>query len=154
VKRGLLAYVAGLVFSLGLGLSGMTQPAKVIGFLDFAGRWDPSLLVVMAGAVGVYAVGSRLVLRRPRPVLDTRFHVPPLVRVEPKELLGAAVFGVGWGLGGYCPGPAIVSMATGAAPVFVFVAAMVAGMAGHDALTRLRRASENTASARPLSRAA
>jgi uncharacterized membrane protein YedE/YeeE len=129
VKLGVPAYVAGLIFSVGLGLSGMTRPSKVIGFLDFSGKWDPSLLVVMASAVGVYGMGYHLVVRRARPLLDDRFYIPPRGRLDPTALIGGAIFGVGWGLGGYCPGPALVSIATGAAPVLLFVAAMALGLA-------------------------
>jgi uncharacterized membrane protein YedE/YeeE len=129
VTRGVLAYIAGLIFSLGLGLSGMTQPKKVIGFLDFSGNWDPSLLVVMASAVGVYATAYHFAVRRTRPLLADRFHVPAPGRIDPKALVGGALFGIGWGLAGYCPGPAIVSLATGGVPVLVFVVAMAAGLA-------------------------
>lgn len=134
MRRGIAAFVGGLIFALGLGLSGMTSPRKVIGFLDFAGRWDASLLVVMGGAVGVFAVGHRLVMRRAAPLLDDRFHVAPAGRLDARAAIGGLVFGLGWGLGGYCPGPALVAVASGAPAAVVFTAAMVLGMAVYEAV--------------------
>jgi uncharacterized protein len=129
VSRKIVAFVAGLLFSAGLSLSGMTRPSKIIGFLDVFGRWDPSLALVMIGAVGVSAVSFRLSARRAAPVLDQRFHVPSGGKLEPRLLIGAALFGVGWGLSGLCPGPAVVAIASGQRGVIVFALAMVAGMA-------------------------
>ncbi len=128
MKSQLTALVAGVVFGVGLGISGMTQPPKVIAFLDLFGSWDPSLLFVMAGAILVHFVLARLIRRRPRPWLDPYFHVPPQARVDRKLVFGAAIFGIGWGLAGYCPGPAIVALGSGALPAVVFVAAMALGM--------------------------
>jgi uncharacterized membrane protein YedE/YeeE len=116
-----VSFVAGLLFAVGLGVAGMTDPRKVLGFLDVFGRWDASLALVMAGAIGVHLPFLRLVQRR-RPAT-----VPGGDRIEGPLLLGAAVFGVGWGLSGYCPGPALVSLASGRGAVLVFVLAMVAG---------------------------
>ena len=129
MKSSLAALGAGIVFGIGLGLSGMTQPAKVIGFLDIFGAWDPSLMFVMGGAVFVHFALARLIRRRDRPLLDTRFHLPTAARVDIPLVAGSVVFGIGWGLGGYCPGPAIVSLGSGAAAAFVFVGAMAVGMA-------------------------
>jgi uncharacterized membrane protein YedE/YeeE len=107
----------------------MTEPAKVIAFLDIFGAWDPSLIFVMVGAILVHFGLARWIRRRERPLLDTRFHLPTATRIDTKLIAGSAAFGVGWGLGGFCPGPAIVTLGSGAAPAFVFVAAMAAGMA-------------------------
>lgn len=125
--RALAAFVSGLAFALGLGLSGMTQPAKVIGFLDVAGRWDPSLALVMGGAVLVMLVAFAFVLRRRAPVLAPSFDLPTQTRIDRPLVVGAVVFGVGWGLSGVCPGPALVSIATLSPASLVFVAAMLAG---------------------------
>jgi uncharacterized membrane protein YedE/YeeE len=115
--------VAGLVFALGLGLSGMTQPAKIRAFLDVTGAWDPSLAFVMIGAVGVYFAVERLTRGRLHPR-------PPLVQgIDARLVVGAVIFGVGWGLSGFCPGPAIVSIGGGVGAALWFVPAMVAGMA-------------------------
>lgn len=127
MKRALSAFAAGVVFAAGLVLGGMTQPGKVIGFLDFTGSWDPSLALVMGGALLVYAVLSRVFLRRPAPLFEHKFHVPSRRDIDRRLLFGAALFGVGWGLGGYCPGPGLVSLTRGLQPA-LFVAAMVAGM--------------------------
>lgn len=125
------AAAAGLAFGVGLVLSGMTRPSKVLAFLDVFGDWDPSLLFVMGGAVGVYAIGYRL--RREKPIAADTYAVPSAGKIDARLLLGAAVFGVGWGLSGYCPGPAVVSLGSGSFGVIVFLACVLAGMA----LTRL-----------------
>jgi uncharacterized membrane protein YedE/YeeE len=128
------AFVAGMLFAVGLGIGGMTQPARVLAFLDFAGRWDPSLAFVMAGAVGVYAAAFRLARSRPRPLLSPAFAIPGRRDVDARLLVGAALFGIGWGLAGYCPGPGIVSLVTGRTDVLVFVTAMLVGMGIADAI--------------------
>ena len=120
--------IAGALFGVGLAIAGMTRPEKVAGFLDITGAWDPSLAFVMLGAIGVHFVLHRLVLRRAAPLFDDRFHMPTRRDIDPRLLVGAGLFGVGWGLGGFCPGPALTSAAAGALPALVFVAAMVAGM--------------------------
>ncbi|HTQ05514.1 MAG TPA: YeeE/YedE family protein [Polyangiaceae bacterium] len=125
VARVLVAFASGTLFGLGLLVSGMTRPAKVLAFLDPFGAWDPSLAFVMAGAVGVYALAVR---SQPRaPLAAPLFSLAPAPRIDRRLLLGAATFGVGWGLAGYCPGPSLVSLATGGAGVFVFVAGMLLG---------------------------
>ncbi len=128
MKRSLLAFVVGLVFAAGLALGGMTDPLKVIGFLDVTGAWDPSLAFVMGGAILVYAPVHALVRGRKRPLWDLTFHLPARNDIDARLLVGAGLFGAGWGLGGYCPGPALVSAATFAPATLVFVAAMLAGM--------------------------
>ena len=128
MRAGFMSFGSGLLFAFGLGLSGMTQPAKVVGFLDFAGNWDPSLAFVMLGAIMVHMVLSRLILHRPAPFFATAFSVPTRNDIDPKLIGGAALFGAGWGLGGFCPGPALTSLATGSFTVLIFVGAMIAGM--------------------------
>jgi uncharacterized membrane protein YedE/YeeE len=123
-----VAFVVGLTFALGLGLGGMTQPARVLAFLDVAGRWDPSLALVMLGAITVYALGFRLATRRGRPVLAPAFALPARTIIDVRLVAGAVVFGVGWGLAGLCPGPAITSLGSGKPEAAVFVAAMLGGM--------------------------
>jgi uncharacterized membrane protein YedE/YeeE len=120
---------AGLLFGAGLAVSGMIDPAKVIGFLDIAGDWDPTLAFVMAGALIAAALGYALARRRERPVFGLRMDIPTRRAIDARLLLGAALFGAGWGLAGFCPGPAIAALATGLWPVVLYVAAMLAGMA-------------------------
>ena len=126
----------GILFALGLGLSGMMQPAKVVAFLDVAGAWDPSLAFVMVGAIGVYLPLYRLVLRRSTPVVTDTFQIPTVSAIDTRLVGGAALFGLGWGAAGFCPGPAIASLSSGAVPVLAFVAAMGVGMVGARALNR------------------
>jgi uncharacterized membrane protein YedE/YeeE len=124
-----LAGAAGALFGAGLLVSGMTHPTRVIGFLDVTGRWDPSLAFVMGGAVLVYAIALRWVRRRRQsPWFEIKFHLPTRRDIDPPLILGAALFGIGWGLGGLCPGPAIVSAASGSLAALAFLAAMLAGM--------------------------
>lgn len=131
MKKLTLSFVAGLVFSLGLGISGMTDPAKVIAFLDVTGNWDPSLAFVMGGAMVPNIILFRFILKRDKPLFDIRFHLPTSTVVDGSLLGGAALFGVGWGLSGYCPGPAITSVAGGGSSAILFVAAMVVGVFLH-----------------------
>jgi uncharacterized protein len=126
---------AGLLFGLGLIISGMVNPAKVLNFLDPLGIFDPSLAFVMAGAVAVTFVGYRLVLRRPRPIIADHFRPPLAKDIDMRVVLGPAIFGVGWGLSGFCPGPAIASLPLLAKGTLVFVPAMLAGMALSRLLT-------------------
>jgi uncharacterized membrane protein YedE/YeeE len=125
----LAAFLAGILFAVGLGISGMTQPAKVLAFLDVSGRWDPSLGFVMLGAIAVHAPLARLILQRRTPVLASAFVLPAQSEVTGRLFIGAAVFGVGWGLAGLCPGPAITVLASGRPIALAFVGAMIAGMA-------------------------
>ncbi|HKQ23459.1 MAG TPA: YeeE/YedE family protein [Burkholderiales bacterium] len=128
MKRAAVALVCGFVFGAGLIISQMINPAKVIGFLDITGKWDPSLALVMGGAVAVFGVLYRLALRQATPLFAPRFSLPDKEDLEASLVVGALIFGVGWGLGGFCPGPAIVSAAFGDARVWAFVGAMIAGM--------------------------
>ncbi|PIE18655.1 MAG: hypothetical protein CSA66_04300 [Proteobacteria bacterium] len=125
----LVAFLVGTLFAVGLGVAGMTQPGKVVGFLNLAGDWDPSLMFVMLGAILVYMPGLHLLLRkREHPLLAPRFQLPTRRDITPRLVGGAALFGVGWGLAGFCPGPAIAANATGTSKIAVFMVAMVAGM--------------------------
>lgn len=137
MKTPLTYFVSGIVFALGLGISGMTRPIKVIGFLDFFGSWDPSLAFVMIGAIGVYFLAYRWSLKLKSPVLAAKFSLPTRSDLDWRLVTGAAIFGAGWGLGGFCPGPAIVSLASGALPVMAFVAAMVLGIYLHTWSARI-----------------
>lgn len=125
--KTLIALGAGLLFGLGLVLGGMTHPDIVLGFLDIFGHWNPQLAFVMGGAVLTTALGYRLVLGRSRPLFEPRFQLPTARALDRRLLGGAALFGVGWGLAGYCPGPALASLAGGAPGLLLFVACMVAG---------------------------
>jgi uncharacterized protein len=124
----LTAFVAGLLFAAGLGVGGMTQPAKVLGFLDVAGRWDPSLAFVMLGAIALHATAMRGILRGRAPLFAVRFALPTRRDIDARLVAGAALFGGGWGLVGYCPGPAVTALGGGVPAAAFFVPAMVAGM--------------------------
>ncbi|MEZ4454031.1 MAG: YeeE/YedE family protein [Nannocystaceae bacterium] len=135
----IIAFFVGVVFALGLGVSGMTDPARVQGFLDVAGAWNPSLMLVMVGAIAVHLAGYRLLVRRRvRPLFGERFALPSLRTVDRRLLAGAALFGVGWGLAGLCPGPALVSLVTASSSIAIFVAMMLVGMGLHSAVHRRR----------------
>lgn len=131
------AFVAGLVFGLGLILSGMTDPSKVIAFLDLAGAWDPSLAFVMAGAILVASVGFYFASKRSRAILGDVMRLPTASQIDRRLVLGSLAFGAGWGLAGYCPGPAVASLLSGRAEPLIFVAAMLAGMALYELQTGL-----------------
>ena len=132
----LASLVCGFIFGLGLLISGMMQPAKVLAFLDVVGirtgAWDPSLAVVMAAALAVSGIGYWLVQQRPQPVLAPTFDVPGKTAIDMPLVVGSALFGIGWGLVGLCPGPALENLATLSPPLIVFCVAMVAGMIAHD----------------------
>ncbi len=125
--KTLLALLSGLLFGFGLSLGGVTQPAVVLGFLDIFGQWNPQLVFMMAGAVVTTAIGYRLVLRRPRPLFADSYRLPVSRRLDRRLIGGAAVFGIGWGIGGYCPGPALASLGGAVPSLLVLVACMVAG---------------------------
>ena len=132
MKKLVVAFASGLLFAIGLGVSGMTHPSKVMAFLDFAGDWDPSLALVMGGGVLVNLLFFQLVLRRGAPLWAPSFSLPTPTRVDAALVGGSAIFGVGWGLGGFCPGPALVAAVDGVAPVIAFVVAMLGTMAIFD----------------------
>lgn len=134
----LATYASGLLFGAGLMLSGLVNPVKVQNFLDVAGTWDPSLAFTMAAAVVVTAVGYRGLFARKAPLLSPAYHVPEPGVVDARLMAGAALFGLGWGMVGYCPGPAVAALAGGSAPVLTFVAAMLAGMAAARSLPASR----------------
>lgn len=127
--RGVLALLSGTIFGFGLALSGMMNPARVRGFLDVFGAWDPTLAFVMGGAVVVMAIAWRIQQRMAKPVVCKGFSLPGTSLIDERLIGGAALFGVGWGLAGLCPGPAIASLATNFGPALAFVAAMIVGMA-------------------------
>lgn len=132
ILRFFAALLSGAVFGFGLSLSGMLDPARVRGFLDVGGDWDPSLALVLGGAVAVAMLGTLLSGRMKRPVLDQTFHRPAETGIDRRLVLGSALFGVGWGMAGFCPGPALAGLSLGLGPVFLFVLAMAAGMIVHD----------------------
>ncbi|MEN3366138.1 MAG: uncharacterized protein V7606_3412 [Burkholderiales bacterium] len=136
----LMALIAGLVFGLGLIVSGMTNPAKVIGFLDLAGEWDPSLAFVMGGAVLVGLVAFRFAAKRSKALLGDAMRLPTATQIDRRLVLGGLAFGVGWGLAGYCPGPAVASLGTGVTEPIIFVVAMLVGMAVFEVRERLAAA--------------
>jgi uncharacterized membrane protein YedE/YeeE len=127
--RMLVALFSGTLFGLGLAVSEMVNPAKVIGFLDVAGDWNPTLAFVVGGALLVTIPTFRLILKHPHPALADDFELPTKKGLDTRLIGGAALFGVGWGLAGFCPGPSVMALATGFTPVFAFVAAMITGMA-------------------------
>jgi uncharacterized membrane protein YedE/YeeE len=127
-KRYVLSTLSGALFGVGLCVSGMTRPEKVIAFLDVTGRWDPSLAFVMLGAVAVHFTAYRLIRRRPAPLYAPEFFIPTRHTIDLKLIGGAALFGIGWGLAGYCPGPGVVSLGAAAPTAIVFVAALLAGL--------------------------
>jgi uncharacterized membrane protein YedE/YeeE len=128
INENLIVLIVGFLFGAGLAVSGMTQPQKVIGFLDLFGSWDPSLAFVMIGAIGVHMIAFRLIKKRTSPLLADQFRLPQVRGLDFKLLAGAALFGIGWGLGGYCPGPALTSLVSLQATPFVLVGTMAAGM--------------------------
>lgn len=141
MREGPISFVCGVLFSLGLGISGMTQPGKVTAFLDFAGSWDPSLAFVMVGAILVYSIGYRVIVKKPKPILTDSFHIPTLRKIDRPLALGSAIFGVGWGLAGFCPGPALASVITLRPEPVLFVVSMLLGMSVYEWTERRGRKS-------------
>jgi uncharacterized membrane protein YedE/YeeE len=137
--RLIVIYLIGVIFGTGIVLSGMANPAKVINFFDVAGSWDPSLAFVMGGALIVTAIGYRLVFGRKRPIFEGRFNLPTARNLDARLIGGSAVFGIGWGISGFCPGGALPALGTGKPDVFIFVAAMLAGIFGARYLQSLSR---------------
>ena len=128
MKKNIAALIVGIIFALGLGISGMTRPEKVIGFLNIFGDWDASLAFVMAGAIAVHALAYQFIRRRSNPMFSKEFYVPTSKELTPSLIFGAFIFGVGWALAGYCPGPAITSLASFKSRPLVFVVSMILGM--------------------------
>jgi uncharacterized protein len=134
LARNLVSLAAGLIFGFGLALSGMLDPARVRGFLDIFGAWDPSLAFVLGGAVAVSAIGYMISRKMKAPALDVAFRLPAKTAVDAPLMIGAAVFGIGWGIAGLCPGPAIASLTFGVPAMIAFTIAMLVGVAVHDRL--------------------
>lgn len=134
--RVITSLIAGLVFGIGLIVSGMTNPAKVVGFLDLAGLWDPSLALVMGGAIAVGVVAFQIARKRSKSLLGDPMRLPAATQVDRRLLLGGLTFGVGWGLAGFCPGPALASLATGGTKPAIFTVAMVGGMVIYELIER------------------
>lgn len=132
----LVAWLAGVVFGLGLILGGMTNPAKVLAFLDILGDWDPSLAFVMLGAIAIGFFAFRAAARQSTSRLGLPMHWPAVTQPDANLVVGAILFGAGWGLAGFCPGPAVASVLNGGYPVWIFVASMLAGMAAHALAVR------------------
>lgn len=130
--RILTALAAGLLFGLGLAVSGLLNPAKVKAFLDITGAWDPSLIFVLGSGVLVAFIGYRIAFAVNKPLFDDRLHLPTKTRIDRPLVIGSAIFGVGWGLVGFCPGPAIASLSLGLVPAVIFAIAMFIGMVTHD----------------------
>lgn len=126
--RLITSYFIGLIFGIGISISGMANPAKVLNFFDIAGTWDPSLIFVMGGAVAVAFIGYRIVFLRKTPVFDAGFQLPTNTRLDVRLIAGSAVFGIGWGISGFCPGGALPALGTARIEVLVFVAALIAGI--------------------------
>lgn len=140
--RVLASFACGLVFAVGLGLSGMTHPQRILGFLDVLGSWDPTLMFTMMGALGVHAPLAYLIRRRQAPLLDSKFYLPAKQTIDTPLILGSALFGVGWALGGFCPGPAMVSVLAGHRNNALFFVALLVGMALQGFVMRTARSPE------------
>ena len=125
----IIAFLSAFLFGIGLGISGMTDPSKVIGFLDILGDWRPALALVMGGAIFAHTISYYFIKKRPSPFLDVQFYLPTNKHIDKKLVIGSALFGIGWGLAGYCPGPAVVSFVTFDKTVLTFLAAMFLGIA-------------------------
>jgi hypothetical protein len=134
------SFIVGLIFGIGLIFAGMTDPSKVIGFLDISGLWDPSLAFVMAGAILVGLVGFRFANHRTMNFLGGAIRLPTKTDIDKRLVVGSLLFGAGWGMAGFCPGPALVSLATGSSKAIIFVLSMIAGMALFEGMERVLRA--------------
>jgi uncharacterized protein len=128
MMRNAAAFGTGAIFAAGLAISGMIKPSKIVGFLDIGGAWDASLAFVMLGAIAVHFIAYRVVMRRSAPLFDIKFHVPTRKDIDLRLVLGAALFGVGWALGGFCPGPGLVAVGGGSLNAVVFIVGMTIGM--------------------------
>jgi uncharacterized membrane protein YedE/YeeE len=127
MKRNLIAFISGILFGLGLGVSQMIDRQRILGFLDITGNWDPTLLFVLGGAVGVTVIAFRFVLRLPHPLLSDQFYLPTHKDIDRPLVIGAAIFGVGWGIAGYCSGPSLTALVLGIWNPVLFVVAMIVG---------------------------
>lgn len=130
--KNVLVFISGLVFGMGLIISGMSNPYNVIGFLDLAGNWNPSLAFVMIGAVGVTLIFTRWVVARQKTIFNDPLHLPGTTQINKELVIGGFIFGAGWAIAGFCPGPAVVALGAGYVKALVFVIAMIAGMLLHD----------------------
>lgn len=139
MMRFVTAFLCGVLFALGLGISGMTLPQKVLAALDFAGEWDPSLLFVMATSAATYLLLHRLILASPQPVFEAKFYLPTKQDIDRRLIVGAALFGIGWGMVGFCPGPAVTALLSGSSDALVFAVSMIAGMYASGTLTAIRQ---------------
>ena len=128
MKVTITSLITGIIFAIGLGLSGMMDPKKVIGFLNITGKWDPSLMMVMGGAIIFNVVSFRLIIKKTKPLFSDEFSIPALKKLDKNVLIGPAIFGIGWGLAGICPGPAIANLASLSPDAILFVASMTVGM--------------------------
>ncbi len=138
MKQSIVSFIVGVIFALGLVISGMTNPTKVLAFLDLSGKWDPSLAFVMVGAIGVYFLFYRWITKRDTPILEKEFSLPAKKGLDKKLILGAVLFGLGWGIAGFCPGPAIVNLSSLNPSALIFFAAMTLG-AGIFQITNLAK---------------
>jgi len=132
MKSILVSFMSGIVFAVGLGVGGMTQPAKVVGFLDFAGNWDPSLAFVMLGAIGVHSLFYRMLRNRSSSRFSLAISLPSRTEIDSRLIGGSVTFGLGWGIAGYCPGPALTSLASGNSSAVIVSVAMIAGIFAFD----------------------
>ncbi|MFO7029045.1 YeeE/YedE family protein [Limnospira fusiformis CCALA 023] len=137
LKENLIVLVSGILFGFGLGLSQMMDRDRVLGFLDVVGVWDPTLIFVLGGAVGVTAIAFRFVLRLPHPLFSHKFYLPTRQDIDPTLIMGAAIFGIGWGIAGYCPGPAITALVLGILNPVLFIIAMIAGSLAYTLSSKL-----------------
>lgn len=128
MKAAFGAFLSGLIFAVGLAISGMTQPKKVLAFLDIFGEWDPSLMGVMVGAIFIYSIAYRLVLKRQKPLIEEKLQIPEPKKIDRPLIVGALIFGVGWGLAGFCPGPALTSLGTLQTTPILFCLGLIGGM--------------------------
>jgi uncharacterized membrane protein YedE/YeeE len=143
--RLVASYIIGLIFGIGISISGMANPAKVLNFFDVAGTWDPSLIFVMGGALITTFIGYRFVLRRPAPSFEETFKLPTRRDLDLPLIGGSAIFGIGWGIAGFCPGGALPALGTGRSEVFIFTVALIAGVFAAKALQRMIAAKAATA---------
>ena len=142
MKLLIAVFLSGLLFAVGLGLSGMTDADKVIAFLNLAGVWDPTLIFVMLGAIGAHLITYRLITRRASPLFASLFHIPTRRDIDSRLIIGSAIFGIGWGISGICPGPALVSLMSLGEEAIIFTVSMIAGMLAYHSVTgRLRSSS-------------